>query len=466
MSDASADPSCPGCQALSKRIVELSELIARLESKVERLEARLRDDSSNSHRPPSSDPPWSRSKQTRKGPSGRAPGGQAGHPRHEREDLPPDEVRCVEPTCCERCGGVAWRQGRDFARHQVTEIPLVRAHVTEWRLYARRCRSCDHVTRAKLPHGVPRGSFGPHLTAMVVLLTGAYRVSRRNACALMSDAFGVKMSLGAISKLEASMSAALVRPHEAALASVRRSGIVHCDETGWRQARRASWLWTAVTDKVSAYRIADSRGSDVAKALIGEGFEGTHVSDRWSGYRWIDQTKRQVCWAHLLRDFRKIAESGPRAEWIGGCLEAAGRELFQAWHRVRDGTLLRTSFQRRDVRRLRKEIRRLLELGTRCEEARAARLCRGILTVEPAMWTFVRRPGVEPTNNIAERALRPAVIWRKTSLGSQSERGSRYAERILTAVTTLRRKKRNVFEYLQRAAEELMRGNPAPSLLR
>lgn len=465
MSDAKADPSCPGCRALSKKVVELAEVIVRLEAKVERLEARLRENSSNSHRPPSSDSPWSKGKGDRNKPSGRSPGGQPGHPRHERKPKPPDEVHCVEPSLCECCGGSAFGRGREVARHQVTEIPPVRPLVTEWRVYARRCRSCGHVTRAKLPDDVPRGAFGPRLTAMAVLLTGAYRVSRRNACALLRDAFGVEISLGAISNLEASVANALARPHQAALCSVRRSRVVHSDETGWREANDSSWLWTAVTKKVSAYQIAGSRGSDVAKGLLGKDFRGTNVSDRWSGYRWIDPKQRQVCWAHLLRDFRKIAESGKGARTIGECLEAAGRELFGFWHCVRDGTLSRESFQRH-ARALRKEIRNLLVLGTQGPVARARSLCRGILEVEPCLWTFARRPGVEPTNNDAERALRPAVIWRKTSMGTQSERGSRYVERVLTCVGTLRRRGRQVLDYLNLAAEAALRGESAPSFTR
>src|SRR5829696_9205966 len=185
MSDAKPDPTCAGCQALSKQVVELADVIARLEAKVERLEARLRENSSNSHRPPSSDPPWSKGKGDRSNSSGRSPGGQPGHPRHERKPKPPDEVHCVEPSLCECCGSSAFDRGREVGRHQVTEIPPVHPLVTEWRVYARRCRSCGHVTRAKLPDEVPRGAFGPRLTAMAVLLTGAYRVSRRNACALL-----------------------------------------------------------------------------------------------------------------------------------------------------------------------------------------------------------------------------------------------------------------------------------------
>jgi hypothetical protein len=240
---------------------------------------------------------------------------------------------------------------------------------------------------------------------------------------------------------------------------------VHADETSWRESNRKSWLWVGVDRDVTAFLIRPSRSGAVARELLGEKFGGTLISVRWSGYSWVDVERRQVCWAHLIRDFRKIAESGKETEIIGECLEQAADELFGYWHRVRDGTLPRSTF-RRYASRLRKRVRRLLELGAEKDAWRGPGICRGILELEPAMWTFVRDEGVEPTNNAAEQAIRPAVIWRKTSLGSQSRRGSDFVERMLTCATTLRRKGRNVLDYIHDACVAQMLGRSAPDLIR
>ena len=455
--DAAPNPDCPGCQALSKRV-------ARLERELEQLKAQIRQNSSNSNRPPSSNPPWW--KPTSGAPaSDRRRGGQPGHEKSERKPSPPDEVQCCKPKACESCGESLSGRDRTPLRHQVTEIQPTRALVVEYQLHRLRCRACGCLTRAKLPDGVPSGAFGPRLHSMVTLLSGVYRISRRNVQQLMLDAFGVELSLGAISKIEGTVSETLARPHQATLRAIRRSAVVHSDETSWREANQSAWLWTAVAQGQTAFLIRKGRGSDVAKELIGADFGGTHVSDRWSGYDWIDIEQRQVCWAHLIRDFRKIAESGGLATWIGESLEKQAGELFGYWHRIRDGTMKRSTF-RRHARRIRARIRELLEVGARCDAWRAPSLCRGILELESAMWTFVACEGVEPTNNAAERALRPAVIWRKTSLGTQSARGSRFVERLLTCVTTLRQRGRNVLDYLTAANTAALCGEPIPSFVR
>lgn len=438
--------------------------MSRLEGKINKLEAKLRQSSSNSHRPPSSDPPWSKPRGGASHPKRRR-GAQPGHEKSDRELLPPDDVQCCKPEACENCGAELFGEDHSPLQHQVTEIPPARVSVCEYRLHRLKCESCGHHTRASLPAGVPPGAFGPRLQGMVALLSGAYRISRRNVQQLMLDAFGVTLSLGAISNIEGKLAETLSEPHQAALRAVRRASIVHSDETSWREANQKAWLWTATTGKVSAFLIRRSRGSDVAKELIGEKFRGRHVSDRWAGYNWIDIRRRQVCWAHLIRDFRKIAESGGSGKWIGACLERRAEELFAYWHRVREGTLKRSTF-RKHARRIRQQVRSLLKIGAVGDGWRAPSLCRGILELEEAMWTFVACEGVEPTNNLAERTLRTAVIWRKTSLGTQSARGSRFAERLLSCVTTLRQQQRNVLRYLTDAIEADLHRAAIPSFIR
>lgn len=462
MADAKPNPDCPGCQALLKRI-------EALEAQVERLTARLKQNSSSSNRPPSTDPPGTkRRRKGRREKKKRGPGGQPGHVRAVRGLLEIEEVDRVEacrPSECGFCGEPLQGDDPHPHRHQVTEIPPIQPEVVEYQLHKLNCQACGETNRGKLPDGVPTGAFGPQLQATVALLTGTYRLSRRNVQQLMSDCFGVTMSLGAISNLERLASDALQAAHQEALDYIHRQAAVHADETSWRESNRKSWLWTGVGPDATVFLIRESRGGAVAKELLGEDLQGTLISDRWSGYNWVDTGQRQVCWAHLIRDFQKIAESGKGAEVIGDCLVDAAGELFGHWHRVQDGALARSTF-RRKASELRRRIRRLLELGTESGAWRAPGICRGILELEPAMWTFVHDERVPPTNNAAEQAVRPAVIWRKTSLGSQSRRGCDFVERMLTCTATLRRSGRNVLDFIRGACTARLHGTPPPALLR
>ena len=450
---------------LEAQVAKLTALVENLLAENKELKRRLKQDSSNSDKPPSTDPPSKLPKQKRKR-GERKPGGQPGHEGRTRALLPADQVDEVhehKPPACRDCGlklrgSDPWPQ-----RHQVTEVPPVKPTVIEYRLHALSC-PCGAETRAELPAGVPRGAFGPRLQALVGLLTGGYRISKRNTVQLLWDCFGVEIALGSIKRLENDLSTALAQPVEAARDYVRAQPVVGMDETSWRQAGKKAWLWTAVTNLVIVFTIRFSRAGEVAKDLIGEDYGGVVGSDRWSGYKWVKDERRQFCWAHLKRDFQKIAESGGELAAIGEALQVQRKQLFKWWHRVRDGTLARSSFQTY-VGPLRKEVCKLLRQGEACTEEKLSGMCRELLEHEAAMWTFVRVAGVEPTNNDSERALRHAVIWRKTSFGTHSDAGSTFAARILTAVASLRLQRRSVLDYLTELCEAALQGVAGPSLL-
>jgi transposase len=226
------------------------------------------------------------------------------------------------------------------------------------------------------------------------VLSGAYRLSKRNIQLLLADCFGVELALGSISALESATSEALREPVAGAHGFVQQQPVAHVDETGWREANRRAWLWTAVTPMVTVFLIRLSRGSQVAKELVGEAFAGILVSDRWSRYRWIPIKYRQLCWAHLIREFCQMAEAGGSAAAIGETLGMCARQLFHWWHRVRDGTLQRSSFCVYAAQ-LRVEVRALLCEGASCEDAKSAALCRSLLRHEPALWTFIHHEDVE-----------------------------------------------------------------------
>jgi transposase len=298
----------------------------------------------------------------------------------------------------------------------------------------------------------------------VALCTGSYRLSKRTTAQVMDDLFGVPLSVGTISQSENVTTAVVAAPVEAARAYVHEQSVAHLDETSWRQGDKRAWLWVAVTSLVTVFLVRLSRGGQVARELLGETFSGILVTDRYSAYNWYPVRWRQVCWAHLLRDFEAIRGRGGVSKEIGDALLGQAHQMFGWWHRVREGTLQRSTF-RSYMSPLRREVERLLEAGGRCGVPTTEGTCQEILKRREALWTFVQVEGVEPTNNTAERAIRPGVLWRKGSFGTQSEAGSRFVESMMTVVATLKQQKRNVLEYLAVAHEAALRGEAAPSLL-
>ena len=352
----------------------------------------------------------------------------------------------------------------DPARHQVTDLPPVVCTTTEYRLHTLGCPECGEQTRAQLPAGVSWGRFGARLQAMVAVLSGAYRLSKRNIAGILQDFFGVKLGLGTVSALEEATSAALEGVVEEARGYVQQQSVVNVDETGWKEGRKKGWLWVVVTRGVTVFVVRLSRGAKVVQELLGKAYGGVVGSDRWSGYSWIDVQRRQVCWAHLVRDFQGFVDRGGASVRVGEGLLGQAEVMFRWWYRVRDGTLQRSSF-RVYIGGVRKRVGELLREGERCAHPKTARTCTNLLKVESALWTFVRREGVEPTNNAAERAVRAGVLWRKGSFGTQSARGSRFVERMMTVVATLRQQERNVLDYVTAACQAAIRGKAPPSLL-
>jgi transposase len=457
------------CHAMILRLLPLVVKVEELQARVEELERRLNQTSQNSSRPPSSDPPHAAKRPPKKPPSGRKPGGQPGHDGNHREWLPPEKVDEVVdhwPKTCEGCQrplAAGLRVEVDEAiRHQVTEWPPAKAHVTEHRLHTQQCE-CGWATTAPLPDGVPTGAFGPRLQGITSLLTGCYRLSKRTAQEILSDLFGVSMALGSVTSCEQTISQAVAPAVDEARRYVEGQGVGHADETGWRERRRRAWLWVLATALVTVFLIHRRRNRDAAKALLGS-FAGTLVSDRWVAYDDHDEQRRQLCWSHLARDFVALSEYRGKVGRIGKQLVDETLQMFQWWHRVRDGTLARTTF-RRKMKPLLQRVERLLQRGVTSGVPKAAGLCWEIARHGDALWRFVRVEGVPPTNNDAERALRFAVLWRKGSFGTHSEAGSRFAERILTVRTTLRQQGRNVADYVTHSADASLHGLPPPSLL-
>jgi len=457
----------PEVQAAVLALVEYYEQrLAQLESRVKDLENRLKLNSTNSSKPPSSDPIGLKRKPPSP-PSKKKRGGQPGHPKAHRALVPPEKVRdtinCI-PISCRRCGHELSGEDPEPLIHQVAELPRIEPIVDEYRLHRLVCPDCGEKTCGVLPEGVPIGRFGPYLQAMLAMLAGAYRLSKRQIQQVSADMLGLKISTGMISKLERQSAAALEAPYNELATSVHQADAVNIDETSWREDRRKRWLWVTVTRLATVFTIARNRSGEIAVALLGSRDGQVVSSDRFSAYEWIMASWRQVCWSHLRRDFQAMIDRVDEGEPVGRRLLSLSNRLFHNWHRVRDGTLDWGGFQGR-MTRLRPEVKQALEEGSRCSCAKTAATCFEILKVEEGLWAFTRVRGIDPTNNAAERALRHAVIWRRISGGTDSVKGSRFVERMLTVVATCRQQGGNVLDYLTSCFEASRCGQDIPSLL-
>ena len=368
------------------------------------------------------------------------------------------------PDKCCSCGRRLHGRDANPFRHQVIDAPPITPEVDEYRLHALGCDHCRAVTRAQLPAGVPHGSFGPRLAAMLAICTAKYHLSKRAVRELLSDFLGIELSLGSVANVEQQVSDAVNEPVAEARERVRQSAAVNADETSWRENKKKAWLWVAATSLVTVFVIATSRGAKVAKDLLGESFKGVLTTDRWSAYNWVDVARRQICWAHLKRDFQSWVDwGGAGAKW-GRALLREVRRMFRLWRRARDGTLSREAFAKK-MRPVQLNVATLLMEAAVCRSRRVRGMAKEMQKLEWAFWTFVDTPGVEPTNNFGERQIRHVVLWRKGSFGTDSASGSRFVERMLTVITTLRQQERNVLEFVTAACRAHITGTPKPSLL-
>ncbi len=453
---------------LRREIVRLEEHNAIRQEKVRELTACLNQDSTNSSKPPSTDKPWKERRKQK--PTGRKPGGQPGHEGKTRKLFPPEQVDHTIPVVPDDC---AWCRSKlrpgdvvgDPHRHQVIEIPPVVAKVFGYVLHDVECGRCGNITAADLPEGVPAGCVGPRLQATLALFTGRCRLSRREAGDLAVALFGEKaeVSLGTIANLEQRTSEALGSVYDEAHDAIQGAEVVNCDETGWREGNDKAWLWAAVTPKVKVFRIDRRRNRKAFRKLLFT-VDGYLVTDRFSVYRVHDTRKRQLCWAHLLRNIRGLEELGGKARSLGVSGQRIAKALFREWYRFREGEITRLGF-RRKLAPHRTRLANLLRRHRNSPVRNARALVSDLREYGEALWTFATVEGVEPTNNAAERAVRKGVLWRKGSFGSHSAEGSRFAERMLTVSESLRAQGRSILDFLEASIRARITGACRPSLL-
>ena len=478
--EAAYDSGREGCVQF---ILDLAARVEQHDDRLKRLEEQARQDSRTSSKPPSMDPPKSRAQRRaearekakelmRREGAKRQAGGQPGHRGAGRGLKPEDQVNEIVDHYPDACGGCGReftdrqrRPKRRFGRHQVCELPPISVITVEHRTHQLRCRGCLARTSARLPEEIDGSPFGVRLQAAIVTLTARHRISRRGIVELARDLFGVTLSTGSVDAVCQRASDALAGPYLQLHDWVLDQSAVHVDETGWRTSGEGRALWTASTPEATFLQIAEHCNREQFDALIGTTYPGIVISDRWNGFSHLDPTRRQVCWSHLQRDFRRHADGLAEQKTFGEHGSELTGRVFHAWRAYQNEHHDRDQLKT-EIAPIQTELRQLLENASpKSQRTRwHRRFANNLLKIWPALWTFTIIDGVQPTNNPAERALRGPVIHRKLSLGTQSNNGERFAERALSAAVTCRMQRRSLFTYLSDVIAAHTRGDPFPAL--
>jgi transposase len=432
---------------ISKRldVLETENKALRLENA--QLKERLNNNSSNSSLPPSKS---LKKKKNNRQSSGKTSGGQKGHKGHFRELLPTNQVdfieNCQVPTYC-LCGGKIKLSG-DYMRHQVHELPILKLHVTEYQLQKGCCEHCDQKHIASLPTGITWGMTGSRLTSFMSDLVTRFGLSRREQRLFLEEHFQFRISLGTVFNKQKIVNAAMEAPVAELLPIVKESSSVHSDETGHNRDGKNHWMWGFISKTAAFFSIHASRGKKVLCAMMGD-FKNIVVSDRYAAYNMFDSSQRQICWAHLKRDFTKLSEKDNKIiARIGKHLLRCESDLFKIWHEFKAGRILRYELLC-ETQSIRQQIGELLEQGSYTDpKLRTARFCKNLLGNFNALWTFLEYDDVEPTNNHAERSLRPSVIWRKKYFFTRSDYGTEYVARSASINVTCKLQKKSSFNFL------------------
>lgn len=434
--------------------------LAALESKIQKLTPQ------NSSTPPSTQHPHARPERPKRDGKRKKRGGQKGHRKHQRVLIPAEECDAViplQPDACRRCGTALAGIDHEPIRHQVWELPEIKPIVTEYQQHRLSCPCCGITTCASLPTGVPSSQSGPRLVAFTGLLMGHFRQSKRRASLFLQDLLKMPCCPSLTVKMQNQVAAAIEVPYEQLKNELGSQEQLFMDESPTKQANQKAWLWTAVAPLFAVFAIFSSRKGDALPKLLGDAFTGIINCDRAKMY-W--QAKRlQWCWAHLKRDFQALIDHPDKqVQRLGRDLMRQVKLMFQHWHRYKADEISWRTF-RKSMRPVRNEIDSLLLRGQCSGNKRLIGMCTELHKHRQWLWTFIDVEGIEPTNNTAERALRPAVIYRKLSFGTQSETGSRFIERMLTVSETCRLQDRSAYEYLTAAVTAHFSKQTPPSLL-
>lgn len=432
--------------------VRWSAEIARLNAEIADLKEKLGQNSRNSSFPPSSDSPFGKPA-TAHEPSGCGQGAQAEHIGAGHRLKPIDQVDRVidlRPSACSFCGSLLLGTDESPARRQVIEITAAGTRVDRISPPGFTLLSLLQDQSRRVVEGDAGRSFRRKSSCRDRIFN---RQTRHPAsCRGGRDARTIRRQkqFGKYQCRAKRLSQTLAEPVAALHELVERELISLVDETSWKECGQKPWLWVKATAQATVFRILPGRSQQDARAMIGKNENGIVTSARYSGYNHLVQQHRQICWAHIQRDFQAIAERAGDSTVIGEGLLKQSKQLFRLWKQVRDGTMTTIEFQKL-IMPIKEKVSGLLFAGTLSSHSKTRNTCSKILKPGLALWTFSQVKGIEPTNNQAERALRRAVLWRRKSFGTQSELGSRFVECILTVVTTLLQQRRSVIDYLKMA---------------
>lgn len=445
-------------------IGQLVKIVIEQKKEIDSLRERLNANSKNSSLPPSRD---IKKKKKIKKKSGKKRGGQPGHKAHQRAVIPQDQIteiiNCNPVNICD-CGGSIKLNGK-IHKHQVFEIPIPKYEVIEYRIYKGYCNSCYQDHEGKLPVGVTLKGFGPRAQGMISLLTSKYRLSKRLAKNWFHDVYAMPICIGSVSNIEHTVSQSLESSYQEIANAIRKEKIVNIDETGHRERHENGWCWLTSTKKYTCFFLRRSRGKKVAKEIIGALDDRIMITDRYAAYNYLPDKNHQVCWAHLKRDFQKISERNGESELIGKHLLGAYEKIFSFWKTEFISHLSFTKPQRRRLRYFKNKMLKWLRIGSYSGHAQTMRTCKNILDFSGSLWHFFEVDDVPPTNNHAEQQLRPLVISKKLTFGTQSERGSRFVERIFTTITTCKQQGRDTLAFIIDSVHKFFKGLKGPSLV-
>lgn len=421
-------------EMLEKSIVHLTGALNELKGRTDKLEERVNRNSQNSSKPPSSDAPFKKPKRLKKK-SKKKRGGQKGHPGHRQQLLEPTKVFNVKPTGCD-CGNNKFKNMKTFYTHQQIELPEIDLDITHHVLHKGCCTKCGKIVSAKLPTDQSFG-YGPRMSALIAELSGMQGTSRQGVRQFLNSVLGVTISTGAIQKVIDRVSEAMLPGYEKIGQTARSDKVGYIDETSWFKSGALHWLWVMASSSVAFYLVHTNRSREAFKELIGH-WHGILVSDNFRVYQnWVE--KRQNCLAHFIRKARSLSENADSH------ISNFGREMLTQLQ-----LLCHFAKAPPTVRKWKNFYKRflLLLMAHDEEQNEAGKLARSLAAEMDSLWVFLDEHGVDPTNNRAERALRFGVIWRKRCFGSQSDKGARWVERILSTKETCRLKNKASFPVL------------------
>lgn len=450
-------------QQLTQQVAGLTKTVAELQALIAELRARLGINSSNSSKPPSSDPPWQPKRRPPPIASGKKPGGQPGHKPHKRVALPVTDAFDCCAQHCKHCGEVLPEDsvlpGQDHV-HQVVDVRFV-VEVTDYHMPLQRCR-CGKETRAPIPDGVPKSNFGPQLHALGALLQGQFHLSREETARFFADIVGVHVSVGAV-QLMCDRTAVALRPAcKDILRELIEASSKHADETGWRHGGKRAWLWVLASQTCAYFHIDPQRSREAFLRLCPE-LKGVLHTDRFSAYWHVLDEWHQLCHAHLRRDDQALVDLGGTVGELGKRLLAESNAMFTLWHRFVAGEIDRAVL-RAEMLPIQERVREIATSAQDHEHKKARALGNSMLKHWPSLWRFVEVDGVEPTNNRAERDLRPSVIQKRKNGGTRSELGAEFQARMQTVVATARKRKFTVAGWLPGLFDAWWEGIPLPLL--